>query len=221
VHGLAEQPPGGGAGEDHRVRAGLLEQVDVLGLAGGGDDRRVRVQLARGERDEHRRVVAVGGDDHEAASRIAGGLEHRGAARGPVDGGEAERVASSIASASGVDHDDRSRSTPRASSVSTAARPLVPNPMTMVWSFKPLLQIRSRKAVRVRSASTSMVVPMRMIRNRILAGVISSGRDQPRLVGHRRDVAVAGGGDADGRVVQRVEEADGRPVEVAVAVAPE
>ena len=46
--------------------------------------------------------------------------------------------------------------------------------MTMVWSFKPLLQIRSRKAVRVRSASTSMVVPMRMIRNRILAGVIST-----------------------------------------------
>ena len=83
------------------------------------------------------------------------------------------RVASSIASACWSITTILLRSTPRASRVSTAARPFVPNPMTMVWSCKPFLQIRSRNAVRVRSASTSMVVPMRMIRNRILAGVIS------------------------------------------------
>ena len=131
------------------------------------------------------------------------------------------RVASSIASACWSITTILERSTPRASSVSTAARPFVPNPMTMVWSFKPLLHMRSRKAVRVRSASTSMVVPTRMIRNRIRAGVISRVVASRASVGHRRDVAVAGGGDADGRVVERVEEADGRPVEVAVAVAAE
>ena len=85
-----------------------------------------------------------------------------------------ERVASSIASAWESMTTIFPRSVPRAIMVSTAARPFVPNPMTMVWSFKPLLQIRSRKAVRVRSASTSMVVPTRMIRNRIRAGVIST-----------------------------------------------
>ena len=78
-----------------------------------------------------------------------------------------------------------SRGVPRASSVSTAARPLVPNPMTMVWSFKALLQTRSRTAVRVRSASTSMVVPTRMIRNTIRAGVTSSvvARRVPSVTG--------------------------------------
>ena len=55
-----------------------------------------------------------------------------------------------------------------------AARPLVPKPQTMVWPFKVLLQIRSRHAIRVRSASTSSVVPTRMIRNSTRAGVTSS-----------------------------------------------
>ena len=37
--GLAEQPPGGAGGHDHGVRAALLEQVGVLVVAHGGDDR--------------------------------------------------------------------------------------------------------------------------------------------------------------------------------------
>ena len=42
LHGLAEQLPRRARGQDHGVRAALAQQVDVLGLAGGGDDRRAR-----------------------------------------------------------------------------------------------------------------------------------------------------------------------------------
>ena len=53
-------------------------------------------------------------------------------------------------------------------------RPLTPKPQMMVWSCKVRLQLRSRYAVRVRSASTSSVVDTRMTRNSTLAGITTS-----------------------------------------------
>ena len=113
------------------------------------DDRRVGVELAGGERDEHRGVVAVGRDDHRGGLADAGRLEHRSGGR-PSRGSPTARRGWPPRSRRRPPSTTTicSRGVPRASSVSTAARPLVPNPITMVWSFKPLLQTRSRNAVR-------------------------------------------------------------------------
>jgi hypothetical protein len=95
------------------------------------------------------------------------------------------RVASSIASRSTSMTRIWSGWVPAASSVAIAARPLVPKPQTMVWSFKRCLQSRSRTARRVLSVSTSIVVPTRMMRNTIRAGVMSrvvASRD-PSVIG--------------------------------------
>ncbi len=51
------------------------------------------------------------------------------------------------------------------------------------------------------------------------AGVTSSEVRQPRAVGHRRDVAVAGRRDADRRVVEASSSETSPPARVAVAVA--
>jgi len=69
VHGLSQQAPGGGRGEDHRVGAALLEQVDVLGLARRSHDPGLGVELSRRERDEGGRSASTDGgadqDDQE------------------------------------------------------------------------------------------------------------------------------------------------------------
>ena len=59
MHGLSQQAPGGGRGEDHRVGAALLEQVDVLGLARRSHDRGLGVELSRRERDEGGRSAST------------------------------------------------------------------------------------------------------------------------------------------------------------------
>ena len=97
---------------------------------------------------------------------------------------------------------------PRAISSSTASEPLVPKPATTIWSLKVRCTLRHLPFVPCPAENEGVggadedqheEDPDRRHHQRV---------EHARMVGHRDDVAIAGGGDADHREIDHVEEAD-------------
>ena len=207
---VPEQPPGRARGDDDRVGAALAQQVGVLLLAHRGDDPRARVELARGERDQHRAVVAVGRDDDRGGVAHARRLEHGRRARVADHAGVAASAsASSIASRVLVDHDDRAGLLPvREQGLDRgAALDAVAADDGVVAARSASSCARGMRCGSARPAPRAWSTT-RMTRNSTPAGITTSDVDQPRAVADRRDVAVAGRGHADRAEVERVERVD-------------
>ena len=209
VHGMAEQPPRGARGDHDGVGAALLQQVRVLALAHRRDDPRGRVELARGERDQHRGVVAVGRDDD------GGGL---------ADPRRLERGLRA-----GVGHDARE---PAALRLLDDVGALVDDDDLARLAVRREQRGDRRLALDAVAADDDVVaqgLPPELLAV-VGAGAVGEhlerGRDQDdeeqharghddedvdqlRAVRHRRDVAVARRGDGDGAEVQRVQRAEG------------
>ena len=212
-----EQQAGEADRIDHRGRAGLAGEQLIVLVADRDADREVGREMARGERDQDRGVVAAGGDDHRPGaidvdrlrascrgSRRPGGPRSRAPRRAPAPPRSQSMTTMSAALA------------PRAISSSTASEPLVPKPATTMWLLKVLLESCHMPSFPCPAENE---------------GVGRADEDQHEedadrrhhqrvehagVVGHRDDVAIAGGGDADHREIDDVEEAD-----LAVVIVPE
>ena len=220
VGGEAEQPAGRRRRGDDRVGAGLPQQVGVLLLAHGGRDRHGRVELPHGQRDEDGGVVPVGRDDHGAGALHRRPPEHLGAAGVADDPGEPERVGLVDRPGLGIDDHDLVQGRAEGLQRADGAAPLgavTAHDDVLAHAGPPAtdLELLPRARGERLESGSDEDEQERDAQRRDQQDV-----DQPRARRDRRDVAVAGGGEGDGRVVDRVEqgEADGVAVPVAVAV---
>jgi hypothetical protein len=190
----------------------------VLLLAHEGDDPRGRVELARGQRDRDRAVVAVRSDDDGRGGTHARGLEALRAARVADDAGVAAagRLADGVRPR--VDDDDRIRRRAvgdeglgRGAALDAEAA----DDGVVAQSSPPdLLAVMDAGALGQHLERGAHQDDEEQDAGRR----DQQRRDQARLVGDRRDVPVAGSRDAHGGVVEGVEQVERRPVDVAITV---
>ena len=214
----AQQPAGGGRRGDDGVGAGLPEEVGVLLLADTGRDRHARVELPHGEGDEDGGVVPVGRDDDRAGPLDRGPAQHLGAAGVADDAGEAERVGLVDGPRLGVDDDDlvqrRAEGLQRADGAA-ALGAVAAHDDVLAHAGPPatdaeLLPRARGERLEGRSDEDEQEHDAQRRDEQDV--------DQPGARGDRRDVAVAGGRERDGRVVEGVEQRQADVVAVPVAV---
>jgi len=130
-------------------------------------------QFARGQGDQDRGVVTVGGHHDRAGPWHAGDPQHVGPRAGAVDGDQAAGGRGVQRGLGRLDHHDLSRLGPLAEQGGDRGAALGAYPTTTTWSRTFDLQRWILNDCRERSVSTSTVVPISTIRNSTRSGVMT------------------------------------------------
>ncbi len=179
-------------------------------------------QLARGERDQHRGVVAVGGDDDRLGVLRAGQPQHLGIGRVAAHGDQAGGVGPLEGGGVVVDDDDvagRHLVADHRGDRRPALGAVADDDGVVAHAVSSIAGSSTPGATAVVSVST--VVPISTIRNATRSGVITRTLTSRADSRERGDVAIAGGRQRHRRVVEAVQERQSVALDVDVAVAVE